>query len=187
MARSTGMPAPLPESGMGRREADGAENGTGMIHYQLRCEGGHEFDGWFQDSAGFEKLARNGLVECPVCGGTEVQRALMAPSIAKSRPEAGPVAGPALSDAPAPSPPVPAMPGPASQPVAAGPMPAQVMALLQRIRGEVERNCDYVGRDFSEEARRMQAGESERRGIYGEATDAEAEALRDELGFSRGG
>ncbi|MDU7524207.1 MAG: DUF1178 family protein, partial [Roseomonas mucosa] len=92
----------------------------------------------------------------------------------------GPVAGPALSDAPTPSPPVPAMPGPASQPVAAGPMPAQVMALLQRIRGEVERNCDYVGRDFSEEARRMQAGESERRGIYGEATDAEAEALRDE-------
>jgi hypothetical protein len=151
-----------------------------MIHYQLRCEGGHEFDGWFKDSAGFEKLARAGLVECPICGGTQVQRALMAPAIAKPRPEAGPGAGPALPDAAAPSPPVPAAPGPATQPVAAGPMPAQVMALLQRIRAEVERNCDYVGRDFSEEARRMQAGESERRGIYGEATDAEAEALRDE-------
>ena len=70
MARSTGMPAPLPESGMGRREADGAENGTGMIHYQLRCAGGHDFDGWFRDSAAFDAQAKAGFVECPTCGGT---------------------------------------------------------------------------------------------------------------------
>ena len=56
-------------------------------------------------------------------------------------------------------------------------MPDQLRALLQRMRAEVERNCDYVGPDFAAEARRIHNGESEARGIYGEATDAEAEAL----------
>ena len=39
-----------------------------MIHYQLRCAGGHEFDGWFKDSAGFESQAEAGMVACPCCG-----------------------------------------------------------------------------------------------------------------------
>ncbi len=59
-------------------------------------------------------------------------------------------------------------------------MPAELRAMLQRLRSEVEKSCDYVGGDFAEEARRMHRGESERRGIFGEASDAEAEALRDE-------
>ena len=146
-----------------------------MIHYQLRCEGGHGFDGWFKDSAAFDRQAGAGLVECPVCGGTRVQRALMAPAIAKGR------AAPEEPAAPPPAPPAqgPAQ-GPAQSQVAAGPMPAQMIALLQKMRAEVEKNCDYVGDGFAEEARRMHAGESERRGIYGEASEAEAEALRDD-------
>jgi hypothetical protein len=62
----------------------------------------------------------------------------------------------------------------------AGPVPAELRAMLQRLRAEVEKSCDYVGGEFAEEARRMHRGESERRGIFGEASDAEAEALRDE-------
>jgi hypothetical protein len=150
-----------------------------MIHYQLRCDAGHEFDGWFQDSAGFDKLAKAGLVECTHCGGTEVTRALMAPAIAKGR--AAPPAVPEATAAPAAAP--VAIPAPMSadaQPMAAGTIPPKLVALLQRVRAEVEKNCDYVGRDFAEEARRLHRGESERRGIYGEATDAEAEALADE-------
>jgi hypothetical protein len=161
-----------------------------MIHYQLRCESSadesHAFDGWFKDSAAFDKLAKAGLVQCPVCGGTKVARALMAPAIAKApgvkgRPDAAPPApsvGPASPPPPPPAP--PAAPMPRAAAAAAGPIPAQIMAMLQRMRAEVERNCDYVGREFAEEARKMHRGESERRGIYGEASDAEAEALRDE-------
>jgi len=59
-------------------------------------------------------------------------------------------------------------------------MPAQLRAKLQRLRAEVERNCDYVGSDFAEEARRMHRGDSDRRGIFGEASDSEAEALKEE-------
>lgn len=141
-----------------------------MIHYQLRCSQEHGFDGWYKDSAAFEKLAAAGLVDCPVCGDTRIRRDLMAPAIAKGRPEAVPVR--AVETPPAAEP----------QAVAAtaGPMPAQLLALLQRMRAEVEKNCDHVGRDFAEEARKMHRGESERRGIYGEATAEEAESLADE-------
>ncbi|MFB9968848.1 DUF1178 family protein [Pseudoroseomonas cervicalis] len=145
-----------------------------MIHYQLRCDQDHGFDGWYRDSAAFEKLAAAGLIDCPVCGSHRVQRALMAPAIARPRDAAPP---PAEAPAPPPAP----LPGPPAAPqAAAGPMPAQLMALLQRMRAEVEKNCDYVGEDFAEEARRMHRGESERRGIYGETSDAEAEALSEE-------
>jgi hypothetical protein len=55
-----------------------------------------------------------------------------------------------------------------------------MLAMLQKIRAEVEKNCDYVGSEFAEEARRMHRGEIEQRGIYGEATEDQAEALQDE-------
>lgn len=150
-----------------------------MIHYQLRCESTaeeHSFDGWYKDSAAFDTLARAGLVECPVCGGTAVSRALMAPAI----PKKGRPARNAAVPAPPPVPPAAAAGEAPALPATAGPMPAQVRAMLQRLRAEVERNCDYVGADFAEEARRMHRGESDRRGIFGETSDSEAEALRDE-------
>ena len=146
-----------------------------MIHYDLRCGAGHEFDGWFKDSAAFERQAGAGFVECPVCGGTEVSKRLMAPAI----PKKGRTRGKEVPPPPAPAAPAGPPPTAATQ-AAAGPVPAQLVALLQRMRTEVERNCDYVGKEFAEEARRMHQGESDRRGIYGEATEAEAEALKEE-------
>jgi hypothetical protein len=145
-----------------------------MIHYRLRCGAGHEFEGWFQDSAGFDKLAKVGLVECTVCGNTKVEKALMAPAVVSSRKKAKPPAPPPQPQAETPA------PQPTGPQMAAGPMPAQVMAMLQRLRAEVEKNCDYVGKDFAEEARKIHTGEAEARGIYGEASDAEAEALAED-------
>ena len=75
---------------------------------------------------------------------------------------------------PAPQPPEP----PAA--VAGGPMPAQMRAMLQRMRAEVEKNCDYVGPEFAEEARKIHRGESDKRGIYGETSPEQAEALAEE-------
>lgn len=146
-----------------------------MIHYDLRCSAGHEFDGWFKDSAAFDKQARAGFVECPVCGGTEVSKRLMAPAIPKKgRTRVKEAPPPAAPPAPPPA------PAPGASQAATGPVPAQVMALLQRMRAEVEKNCDYVGNDFAEEARKIHRGESDRRGIYGEASDSEAAALQEE-------
>jgi len=141
-----------------------------MIHYQLRCSADHGFDGWFRDSAAFDAQAERGLVECPACGDTRVNRALMAPRIAKSRPVLdGKTGEPATVPAP-------------ETPVAGkdAVLPDKVRAALQRLRAEVERNCDYVGQDFAEEARRIHHGEAEPRGIYGESTPEQAEALADD-------
>lgn len=152
-----------------------------MIRYELRCDQAHEFDGWFKDSAAFDKLAELGLVECPHCGPTKVAKRLMAPAIPKkgrparnSKPEAlpTPVAEP---PAPPPSPPAPALPA-----AALAAMPAELRAMLQHMRTEIEKNCDYVGPDFAEEARKIHHGEAEARGIFGEASEDEAEALREE-------
>ena len=143
-----------------------------MIHYQLRCGRSHSFDGWFKDSAGFEKQAKRGLIECPECGGTDIERALMAPALTKR------------SQVPVPVPVTePESPAPSAAPAkaATGPvMPAQMLAVLQRIRAEVEKNCDYVGPSFADQARAMHRGEMEAKGIYGETTEEQAESLAEE-------
>ena len=149
-----------------------------MIRFALRCDNAHEFESWFKDGAAYDRMAEAGLVECPACGETRVGKALMTPAVAKApgvkgRPEAAP--GTAVVPA------APVAPPTAERPtMASGPMPAQVLALLQRMRAEVEKNCDYVGPRFADEARRIHQGEAESRGIFGEASDEEAEALRDE-------
>jgi hypothetical protein len=142
-----------------------------MIHYQLQCPQDHRFDGWFQDSTAFDSQARTGLVTCPVCSSPKVTRALMAPALGRGAKR------PAEGEA---SVPVPVPPSPASTVVAETGMPDAVRALLQRLRAEVERNCDYVGPAFATEVRKIHKGESDQRGIYGETTPAEAEALADE-------
>ncbi len=148
-----------------------------MIHYQLRCSATHSFDGWFRDSAGFEQQAASGLVVCPECGDARVNRALMAPSIGKRR--AAPIEA-APIEAVSPKAATPEQPALAAPEKAATPMPDHVRAVLQRIRAEVERNSDYVGPGFAEEARRIHRGEGEQRSIYGESTPEQAEALADE-------
>jgi len=146
-----------------------------MIHYDLRCAQDHTFDGWFKDSAAFDRLAKRGMLECPHCGDVSVERALMRPAVPKKGRENLPVPV---------APPQP--PAPQAAAVAAGPMPAQMRAMLQRMRTEVEKHCDYVGPNFAEEARKMHRGESEKRGIYGETSSEQAESLAEEgIEFSR--
>lgn len=144
-----------------------------MIHYQLQCGQSHGFDGWFKDSASFEKQAKRGLIECPACGGTDVERALMAPAL--GRRESLPVPSP---QAVTPSPAGAAVGG--ADKSAAMRLPAQMLAELQKIRAEVEKSCDYVGPAFAEQARAMHRGEADPKPIYGETTDEQAESLADE-------
>ena len=141
-----------------------------MIHYQLRCSADHAFDGWFRDSASFDTQAQQGLVSCPACGDTRVNRALMAPRIAKGGPVVDPSGVPDSTLAPA----------RIDAEKAGVAVPDHVRAMLQKLRADVERNCDYVGPGFAEEARRIHRGESGKRGIYGESTPEQAEALADE-------
>ena len=149
-----------------------------MIHYTLVCSHAHEFDGWFPSSAGFDAQAARGLVECPVCGDKSVSRGLMAPAIpAKSNARPDPVAVPVCEPAETPAVVEPPAPNVA---MAGAQMPDQLRAAVQKLRAEVERNCEDVGNAFADEARRMHRGESAHRAIYGQTTEAQAEELQDE-------
>ena len=74
-----------------------------MIRYALACAKGHSFESWFPSSAAYDKQAKRGLVACPVCGDSKVEKAIMAPKLSGTgkRGKASPPV--AASDAPAPN------------------------------------------------------------------------------------
>ena len=148
-----------------------------MIVFTLRCRDGHEFETWFRDSATYERQARRGLVTCPDCGSTEVEKAVMAPRLGrstKSDPAPREIQREAAPETPAVAPPAAA--AKAERP----PTPAEVRRALQVLRNYVESNCENVGKGFADEARRIHKGEAKARGIYGDATPAEAERLAED-------
>ncbi len=136
-----------------------------MILYQLRCGKDHEFDAWFKDGATCDRQLSRKTVECPVCGSKKVAKALMAPRIgAPEKPQAA----------------VPANPEPAPQQQGMSVMASAMRQHLQEIRSKIEENCDYVGDKFADEARKIHYGETDARGIYGEATDNQHQELVEE-------
>lgn len=140
-----------------------------MIRYALRCERGHEFDSWFQSSAAYDSQHKRGLVACPLCESTKVDKAIMAPRIArkgKSKSALQPVAAPAEEAS--------------STSLVMAPQERELVAKLRELRDHVLKNADNVGNKFPDEARKMHYGDTEHRAIYGEATTEEARALIDE-------
>ena len=153
-----------------------------MIHYQLHCGQDHDFDGWFANSSGFEDQQARGLIACPHCGNTDVRRALMAPAIGK---KGNATASIDVADQPSDSaPPAVAqsvMSTAMPEPVLPDPVLSdQMIELIHKVRAEVEKNCDYVGSEIAEEARKIHYGEADARGIYGETTLDEAHELVEE-------
>lgn len=119
-----------------------------MIRYTLRCEKGHDFDGWFQSSDGFDTLRKAGRVSCTNCGSTNVEKTLMAPNVARGG-ETQPLHNPRDDRE----------------------------AALAKMRKHVEENSDYVGLSFANEARAMHEGRAPERAIYGEAALDDARQL----------
>lgn len=123
-----------------------------MIQYALKCSEGHAFDSWFQSAEAYGKLVAAGMVSCAICGGTSVEKAIMAPRVNASRE----VAKPTMS--------------------LSKPTNPNEKALAE-LRDKIEQNSDYVGTNFASEARAMHDGDSPERAIYGEAKIEEARAL----------
>jgi hypothetical protein len=132
-----------------------------VIRYALACDRGHAFESWFANSATYDKQVKRGLVTCPACGSAKVEKAIMAPQLARkdrNRSEPAPIETPAA---------VPA----AEQ---------EFRAKLKELRDHLVKNADNVGTKFPEEARKMHYGEIEHRSIYGEASPDEAKDLHEE-------
>ena len=138
-----------------------------MIRYDLKCAKGCEFESWFASSAAYDALAAAGMVSCAVCGGDNVEKALMAPRVRTARKTAE-----AAPEAPRPS--------EETAPVLSAPAGGEVETMLRKLRAEIEAKSDYVGDRFASEARAMYVGDKEHRAIHGEATKDEAKSLMED-------
>lgn len=119
-----------------------------MIRYALHCAAGHDFESWFASASAFEALEARGLLNCAICGGSDVRKALMAPAVTPP-PRAGVLSAPA------------------------SPQEEAILAMRRKIETESE----YVGMDFATEARRIHEGEAPGRSIWGETKPEEARQL----------
>lgn len=126
-----------------------------MIRFSLVCESDHEFEAWFRSNDDFDKQAKRGFVECPMCGSKKVGKALMAPAVSTGRKKE-------------------------QIALAMGEVQKQALAQLKAMAEKIRENADYVGDKFAEEARKIHFGEAEQRGIYGEATLDDARSLAED-------
>lgn len=133
-----------------------------MIKYTLECQDGHVFEGWFQSGAVFEAQAEIGQIVCPHCGTQAVEKAIMAPAVARRDVARAPLTG-------------------NQEPKQPDDAPMQALQhRLRELREEIHRKAEYVGGRFVEEARRIHLEESPPRGIYGEASEDDARELAEE-------
>lgn len=134
-----------------------------MIVYDLACEAGHRFEGWFASSADFSSQRKRGLVSCPACGSDEVEKAPMAPAVPRK--------GNQLPSSQI------------QQTMVSAPLPpeaAKVLAKLAKLQAELVKDSRWVGKDFVEQTREMHYGERDMETIHGQATLDEAQELLDE-------
>ena len=123
-----------------------------MIVYDLVCTAAHRFEAWFGSGADYDAQKARGLLECPLCGCGQVDKAVMAPAVPAKSNQQRQSQSLALAE------------------------PAEQMLMLQRA---FEASSDYVGDRFAAEARAIhQAGET--RSVHGEATADDVKALRDD-------
>ena len=142
-----------------------------MINYSLICNKDHKFEAWFRSYDDYENQIKSGLLNCPVCGGNEIAKALMAPAVQTSKNKDRTklqktveseklVKDKNLTKISANS--------------------EQVRLALKMIKNYVEKNCENVGENFAVEARKISKGETRVRDIYGKASRKETEELQDE-------
>jgi hypothetical protein len=125
-----------------------------MIIFDLKCASqGHVFEAWFGSNGDYESQIARGLVSCPICGGKDVDKAPMAPSVGAK--------GNRGEDIP----------------------PAAVKAALAGMaeaQKKMLETSEHVGDRFPDEARAIHLGDAEARSIHGRASPADVASLRDE-------
>ncbi|MFJ6326342.1 MULTISPECIES: DUF1178 family protein [unclassified Rhizobium] len=127
-----------------------------MIRYSLSCDNAHEFEGWFSESADFDRQVASGFLTCPVCNSAAISKLLMAPSVSTARKKDE------------------------MQTLAMDAARKEAMVKLKEAVDTIKANSEDVGAKFPEEARKIHYGEADARGIIGKATPDEAQALVDE-------
>ncbi len=122
-----------------------------MIVFNLICSKcEYEFEGWFDNSSAFESQKKRKLVNCPNCESNKIKKTLVAPNVGKKSNSKKTT------------------------------NKKTIASNINKIKKIVEENFDYVGDQFTEEAKKIKYGETEDRPIYGEATIEQTKELIDE-------
>jgi hypothetical protein len=126
-----------------------------MIKYNLKCQNHHEFESWFSNSAEFDKLNKKNLLECIYCSSKKINKSIMAPMISnsKNKDEKIKIINKDLKN--------------------------EKNELL-KLRTYIEKNFDYVGRDFSRKVREVYYDKKSKKAIYGTTTSEERKELAEE-------
>ena len=132
-----------------------------MIVYDLCCDAGHRFEGWFGSSADYASQRESGLVACPQCGSGAVDKAPMAPAVPRKgnrgvEPKRAFAGGKMPPDA------------------------VEMLTKLAEIQAEALKSSTWVGDDFPDRTRAIHYGEREAEAIHGQASPEEAHALLEE-------
>ena len=125
-----------------------------MIKYNLICDNEHEFESWFSDSLEFEKLKNKKLLECIYCSSKRIEKSIMSPMISNSN----------NSDFP-------------------NKFERELLKekkRLKQIRKYIEKNYEYVGKNFSKKVREIYYDKKSKKTIYGTTTTKEREELAEE-------
>ena len=126
-----------------------------MIKYNLKCKNNHEFESWFSNSEEFDKLNKKDLLECIYCSSKKISKSIMSPRISNLniKQEQVDLTNKEIKN--------------------------QKDQLL-RLRNFIEKNFDYVGKDFSKKVREVYYDKKSKKAIYGTATSKEREELAEE-------
>ena len=126
-----------------------------MIKYNLKCQNDHEFESWFSNSKEYDKLNKKGLLECIFCSSKKINKSLMAPSILNLKEKDKKME--TINDE----------------------FKNEKNKLLN-LRKYIEKNFDYVGKDFSKKVREVYYYKKNKKTIYGTTTPKEREELLEE-------
>ena len=126
-----------------------------MIKYNLKCQYNHEFESWFSNSKEYEKLNKKGLLECIICSSKKINKSIMAPTILNSKKKDNQIhiINKELKDK---------------------------KNKLLNLRKYIEKNFDYVGKDFSKKVREVYYDKKSKKAIYGITTTEERDELVEE-------
>lgn len=139
----------------------------------LHCTHGHAFEGWFASEDDFQDQLARDLLECPLCGDRSIAKLPSAPRLNLGAAASGSDTAPARGDGARPA-------APSDGAAVASLPPAALQAAWLHMVRRVMAQTEDVGERFTEEARRIHYGESEERGIRGQATHAQTEELLEE-------
>ena len=122
-----------------------------MIVFNLICfDCNYPFEGWFEDTSAFKSQKRRQLISCPNCDSSNIKKGLVAPNIGKK----------------------------SNSKVTKN--KKTIASNIKKIKKIVEENFEYVGEQFTDEAKKIKYGETDDRPIYGEATAEQTKELIEE-------